>query len=140
MAIPYKVQPKKNPTTKEVKYYAQKAPSAAQVRELDDIAELIEVQSAVSRADVKSVLDSVERNVIASLRDGYSVRFGDLGAFHLTLCSTGEEKAEAVTAANIKRISVRYTPSPRIYRELSVRGGGVSFYRVSDKKQPSAGE
>lgn len=112
--IKYSIQPKKNYLSekREVKFYPQAAPSTPLM--LEQIAERIEKRSSVSSSDVKAVLDALQTEVIYALRNGYSVRLGDLGSFRLTIRANGAESAEEAKrqgASLIKAANVQFTKS-----------------------------
>lgn len=128
MAIKYKVIERQNAITKQVQYYAQTAP--VEPMTLDDIVEGIEKTSTVSSADIKAVLDALQFEVIRALKQGQSVRLGDLGSFRPTITSTATLTAEAFTPANIKGVRVQFRPSGRMAQELKL--DRVSVRQVTD--------
>lgn len=118
--IKYVIRAKKNPITKEVKYYPQMAPSTPVT--LAQIVKRIEKRSTVSSADVKAVLDALQYEVIDALQNGNSVRLGDLGSFRLSIKADGSDtSAEArSTGANaIKAVNVQFTKSTAMREALS---------------------
>ena len=118
--INLEVKSKKNFKLDKKQYYPQVAPATPIT--LSDVAEQIEKQSTVSLADIKGVLDALQEVTLEAIRDGYSVRLGDLGSFRPTLrAAQTRENAEDVTAADIKDVRVRYTPSVALTRRLQLR-------------------
>ena len=114
------IKGKKNFKLDKKQYYPQVAPATP--IGLNDIAEQIEKQSTVSLADIKGVLDALQEVTLEAIRDGYSVRLGDLGSFRPTLrAAQTRETAEDVTATDIKDVRVRYTPSVALTRRLQLR-------------------
>ena len=114
------IKGKKNFKLDKKQYYPQVAPATP--IGLNDIAEQIEKQSTVSLADIKGVLDALQDVTLEAIRDGYSVRLGDLGSFRPTLrAAQTRETAEDVTATDIKDVRVRYTPSVALTRRLQLR-------------------
>lgn len=136
MAIAYKIQPKKNPTTKVVKYYAQKAISP--FVDIEQVAARIEKESTVSEADIKAVLSALQGIVIDELQRGNSVRLGDLGLFHTTITSIGEDEAKNVTADSIRRVKVQFSKSSRMNKAM--QRSSLQFARVGEDKQQPSGE
>ena len=114
---------KKNFQTKTTLYYAQIAPTLPMG--LKEVIEQIERECTVAAPDVLAVLNALEHVVIQGLRNGHSVRLGDLGSFRPTLISEGMATEEEITAGNIKRVRCRFTPSSTINRQLSI--ANVSF-------------
>ena len=114
------IKGKKNFKLDKKQYYPQVAPATP--IGLNDIAEQIEKQSTVSLADIKGVLDALQEVTLEAIKDGYSVRLGDLGSFRPTLrAAQTRETAEDVTATDIKDVRVRYTPSVALTRRLQLR-------------------
>ena len=114
------IKGKKNFKLDKKQYYPQVAPATPIT--LSDVAEQIEKQSTVSLADIKGVLDALQEVTLEAIRDGYSVRLGDLGSFRPTLrAAQTRETAEDVTATDIKDVRVRYTPSVALTRRLQLR-------------------
>lgn len=110
--IKYVIRAKKNPLTKEVKFYPQMAPTTLVT--LAQVIKRVEKHSTVSSVDVKAVLDALQYEVIDALQNGNPVRLGDLGSFRLSIKVGGyETSAEAKKAgANaIKAVNVQFTKS-----------------------------
>ena len=90
--IKYNVIPRKNPINKEVKYYAQMAPVNPVT--LNDVAEAIASNCTVTLHDCKAVLSALQEQIALNLRNGNSVRLGDLGSFHPVMKSSGALSAD----------------------------------------------
>ena len=90
--IPFIAKAKKNPITKEVKYYAQVAP--VDHVELLSITSSISEKCTVTEHDVKAVLSALQMSIAKHITDGNSVRFGDLGSFRLTIKGTPADTKE----------------------------------------------
>ena len=133
--LTYHVVRRKHFKTGKLLYYPQLVTPVA-----DDhmhIIERIEKKCTLASADVKAVVDALEVEIIDSLRQGRSVRLGDLGSFRPTLrCAAGVTEAMLVGVGQIKRVHVVFHPSSRIRRALSVKDHAVSFVQ-RDKKKPS---
>ena len=133
--LTYHVVRRKHFKTGKLLYYPQLVTPVA-----DDhmhIIERIEKKCTLASADVKAVVDALEVEIIDSLRQGRSVRLGDLGSFRPTLrCAAGGTEATLVGVGQIKRVHVVFHPSSRIRRALSVKDHAVSFVQ-RDKKKPS---
>lgn len=124
----YRVVAKKNPVTKEVKYYAQLAPVTP--IGLDNLAETISKQCTVTIHDVKAVISALEEHILRIVTDGKSVRLGDLGSFHPTLCSTGVDVPDELTADKIHRVRVRFRCSAGMRNGLLPSSSAISFRRI----------
>ena len=83
--INFDVIQRRNPKDGTVKFYSQVYTS--EYMTLDDIAENISRECTVTVHDIKAVLSALEEQIIIALQAGRSVRFGDLGSFHVTLKS-----------------------------------------------------
>lgn len=128
--ISYVVRAKKNPVTQVVKYYPQVAP--VKPLHLDDIAEKISAQCTVTEHDVKAVLSALQEQILIALREGNSVRLGDLGSFRLTIKGKACNTKEEVTVDAIERLRVRYTMSARLSATLVKGQRGVRFGMPSE--------
>lgn len=128
--IKYNVVAKVNPQTKAVKFYAQAA--SPDTVTLDDIADRIEKRSTASSADVKAVFDALVYELTQSLKEGHSVKLGDLGTYSCTLRSEGAETADAFTADKIQSVHVRWTLPAKLKSALDVKKGSVTFKKASN--------
>ena len=96
----------------------------------DDIAN----ESTMTKHDLKAGVSALEAQLIKYLKEGYSVRLGDLGSFHLTCKSKGAATADLVTAKNILRIHVKFTPSAQMETAMKVDSNpDVKFLMPSNK-------
>ena len=127
--IPYIVKAKKNPITKEVKYYAQIAP-VNYVR-LENITKKISEKCTVTEHDVKAVLSALQMCVLKHITDGNTVRLGDLGSFRATLKGKPSDTKEDVKVSNIERVRVRYTMSARLSQVFGNKGM-LQFEKVGE--------
>ena len=60
---------------------------------------------------VRACLDALEWAIVDAMKDGKSVRLGDLGSFRPTITADGTTELEKCNASLIKRVRVRFTPS-----------------------------
>ena len=131
--LTYHIVRRKHFKTGKLLYYPQLVTPVA-----DDhmhIIERIEKKCTLASADVKAVVDALEVEIIDSLRQGRSVRLGDLGSFRPTLrCSAGVDGPDQAGVGQIKRVHVVFHPSSRIRRALSVKDHAVSFVQRDKKK------
>lgn len=137
--IKYIIQPKRDIRANKIKYYAQIA--RVNPVDLSEVASQIEAQSTVSAADVKGVLDQLQTVIQEQLRNGRSIRLGDLGSFRPTLSSRPSSTAEEVSASNIKKVNVIYTPSGAMQRAMKagMQAGGFKFQLVKQEEKPEEG-
>ena len=128
--IKYLLISRKNPITKEYAYHASAIPVTPV--KLDEIAENISATCTVNSADVKAVLDALQTQVIKCLRNGQSVRLGDLGSFHARIsCKSAatEEAFDENPNDYLRGVLVRFTPSSKMRWELSTKNPKVSLVR-----------
>ena len=124
--IKYFLISRKNPITKEYAYHAN-AIGVTPIK-LDELAEDISGSCTVTKHDVKAVISVLEEKIIKALRNGQSVRLGDLGSFHARISS----KAAATTddfeqSEHIRGLLVRFTPSSKMRHELSLKNPAVQL-------------
>ena len=131
--IKYNVIPRKNPINKEVKYYAQMAPVNPMT--LNDVAEIISNQSTVTLHDCKAVLSALQEQIALQLRNGNSVRLGDLGSFHPVVKSSGALSADEFSTAHIKGLKVCFNMSSQMRYMLSKQNPAVKFEVVKPEEQ-----
>lgn len=111
MAVKFKVVQKVNPIKKDdpAKYYAQAEVSGDVT--LETLARRIAKASMATRGDVLGVITSLVDEIIESLEEGNSIKLGDLGRMRVSLSSSGMEKADEVSARNIRKGKIIFTPS-----------------------------
>lgn len=126
--IKYNVVPRKNPITKEVQYYAQALPPT-QVT-FEQLCEEISHSATATSADAQAVLTEALVHLMAHLREGQSVSFGQMGSFHVTLQSAGSATADAFKTENIKRVMVRWTRPTKLRKALTPGNGVLKFQRA----------
>lgn len=128
MSIKFKAIARKSPVDKSVSYYP--TTESPEPMKLPALVESIEKITALSSADVKSCLDALEYEILRNLREGKSVRFGDLGSFRVGIQGEGAPTADEVQADKIKNLRVIFTPSSKLEKSIEVGAAGISFERV----------
>lgn len=91
---------------------------------LAQIVKQIEKRSTVSSADVKAVLDALQYEVIEALKNGNTVRLGDIGSFRLTIKAEGVAtaiEAKIKGAKLIKQVNVQFTKSTAMRDSFDIR-------------------
>ncbi len=136
--INFDVIQRRNPKDGTVKFYSQVYTS--EYMTLDDIAENISRECTVTVHDIKAVLSALEEQIIIALQAGRSVRFGDLGSFHVTLKSKGTDTKEEFTTANIERVMVRFVRSSKMRSDLMIGHKNVKFKAVGNSGDTQTGE
>lgn len=96
----------------------------------DQLFERMSAESTVTEHDVKAVLSSLQANILGSLREGRSVRLGDLGSFHLVLHCDATDSPADFDNRRIRRAVLRFVPSVRLRRLLAVDHPLMQFSRT----------
>jgi len=91
------------------KFYAQaKASGEVTLKKLSK--EIAEGSTTVSDTDVLAVLNDLTKMLTRHLSEGRIVRFGDFGAFQITVSSTGAETESKFNASLIDKVKVIFRP------------------------------
>jgi len=109
--ITYTIVPKGNPSKPDEpkKFYAQaKASGELTFRKLSK--EIAEGSTTVSDTDVLAVLNDLTKILKRHLDNGEIVRFGDFGAFQVSLSSSGAESESKFNASMIRSAKVNFRP------------------------------
>ena len=114
--IHYKVQEKKSPRTGTSKYYVQIAPTVPVTRSA--IISQIEKITSLSSSDVKACLDALEYCITEAMKEGKSVRLGDLGSFRPAISSFGTSERDKANSNLIRFVRVRFTMSGQMGLDL----------------------
>lgn len=128
---------KKNAQTGQIEqkrvYFARLVPVTPV--KLAEFAEGISRECTVTPADIKAVLAAMEQRLVQYLRNGNSIRLGDLGSFRVTLSSGSVENAEEFSTANITGVNVRFHVSPKLKYELSLKHPYTALSRSDEAEQ-----
>ncbi|WP_321332305.1 HU family DNA-binding protein [uncultured Bacteroides sp.] len=126
-SVMYSVVERKNPSIKDapVKYYAQ-AQSSGDV-DSDEMAERIEKNCTVTRADVTAVLTALEDTISEGLQKGEIVRLGKLGSFQIGLNGKGADTEKEFSVSLIKQAKINFRPGTALSKILP----GLSYSKVS---------
>ena len=119
MAVKYTVNEKGNPLNPDQpkKWYAN-AKSTGDVT-LRALGKEIAARSTVSPADTQAVLVALTEVLVEHLADGKIVRFGDFGAFQVSVGSEGAETEAEFNASMIKTKKVAFRPGIDIKEMLN---------------------
>ena len=77
---------------------------------LKELSKEVSNKCTVHSADVSAVLIATVETMLAALRDGKQVDFGELGKFRLQITSKGAITAEDFTADNITGVTIQFIP------------------------------
>jgi predicted histone-like DNA-binding protein len=125
--IYYNVNKRKNPQTGSEKFYG--TVNVQSSVDLETISEEIAYSTTATEADVKAVLSSLQKYVIEHLKNGQSVRLGDLCSIRPTMTSTGVADKDSFNANCVKKVRARFNASKRMKNALAV--DNLSFKNVN---------
>ena len=131
--LKYRIVPRKNPQTKEVKFYAQLEHVTPMT--LDALAKDISDSCTLTLHDVKAVISALEEHISKALRYGKSVRLRDLGSFYPTLSSDGVENEKDFKSTLIKSVNVVFRKSAKMMYGFNVENPEIKFMRVGDEDE-----
>lgn len=83
------------------------------------ISEELSDASTLNSVDIRAVLFGLEKSLLKYLQEGYTVKFGDLGTFRPSMSGTAAEKAEELTASNVSKVRIVFSPSPILKRTVA---------------------
>lgn len=121
-----RMSPKKDETTGDHLLCAAAArPGRVSKR---DVIEHIEKHCTVTGADAKGALDALEYQIGEALKNGRSVRLGDLGSFRPVVKNAQPltEDPTLLSGADVRCVAVRFTPSTKLRNALK-KGNGIEF-------------
>lgn len=119
MSVFYKVVQRRNPQklNESGKFYAKNILMGEVT--IDKLTERISRTTTAARGDIHLVIISLVDEIIDSLENGQTVRLGELGSMRLSVSSTGEEDAGEVTANNIRKSRVIFTPGMNVKNRIN---------------------
>ncbi|MPQ46199.1 DNA-binding protein [Marinifilum sp. N1E240] len=123
MSIDYKVMEKGQPGVVGggvKKFYAQIVNGKEAT--IDEIVDDIEKFSALSEADIRGVIIALENEIQNKLAQGRIVRLEKIGSLYPSISSKGEDTADKVSAASIKKVGVNYRAGTRILKSIKDAG------------------
>lgn len=124
--IKYNVIPRKDPLTKEIKYYASKV-SAPRIL-TEELFSYMAQNSQIPRAQVPIALNAILKSIQTLCLNGHSIQIPQLGSFRAIIKGKGYENKQDFTAKDIKSVYIRFRPAA-FFDDLS--RVGISFERTS---------
>ena len=94
----------------------------------------VSTKSTVHAADVYAVLIATTESMLAALKAGKQVDFGELGKFRLQITSKGAITAEDFTADNITGVTIQFIPG----EDLKGIFQGMEFNLVASRAAQAA--
>lgn len=106
-------------------FYLRQKPKTCGTVDIDVLAAAIQKNCAMTKGDVKHVIEALVEEVQANLANGDKVKLNQLGTFHMTFCCPGVETSEKCTVRNISKVNIRFTPD----KELKLVNGSTAVTR-----------
>ena len=108
---------KQNPLNRdEEKFYL--IPEYAGELTLSELAEALSDACTLNVADITAVLEALTRRLPWYLENGFIIQLGSMGRLKLSISSRGQEEVEKLTASDVLKTRVIFTPSIDIKRDL----------------------
>ena len=95
-------------------YYLRQVPLTCGKVDIDVLAAAIEKNCAMTKGDVKHVIEALVEEVQANLANGNKVKLNKFGTFHMTFCCPGTEASDKCTVRNISRVNIRFVPDKEL--------------------------
>lgn len=136
MSLKWTLRQWNNPTDKDApkKFYA--CPVWDDEVDKQKLAEKTAKPISQMPSEVTAVLDSVFDLIPDLLMDGDIINLGRLGKLKLTFSSDGKDKAEDVSASDIKNVRIIFRPSVEFKQKIA----GVSITKYEPKVSASEKE
>ncbi len=100
------------------------------------LCELISNRSAMSSADVKAILDSLNWAMGLELRSGNIVQVGEFGNFRLSISTKGASTEDKFSATNIKKARIVFFPGSSLRWSNFLTTFEEDDVKVVEKKEP----
>jgi DNA-binding protein, histone-like, putative len=84
-----------------------------------EVAKQMSDETTLNPKEAEMALAQLEKILIRMLLDGKSVQLGDWGSFNLKCNSTPSATRKEVTAANIKKLNIRFTPGKTLKEAIA---------------------
>lgn len=130
MALNYSIMMLGNPQNKSEE---KKAYAKAQINgklTLKELSHEVASKCTVHRADVSAVLIATVESMLAGLKAGKQVDFGELGQFRLQISSKGALSAKQFSSDNIRGVSIQFVPGEDLQNIFE----GMEFNLVASRE------
>ena len=134
MALNYSIAMLPNPKDKDAD---PKAYAKAQINgelSLKELSQEVSNKCTVHRADVSAVLIATVETMLAALKAGKQVDFGELGKFRLQITSKGALTADDFDSTYITGVNIQYVPG----EDLQGIFAGMTFNLVASRSAQAA--
>ena len=106
-------------------YYLRQKPKTCGTVDIDVLAASIQKNCAMTKGDVKHVIEALVEEIQVNLANGDKVKLNQLGTLHMTFRCPGVEKSEDCTVRNISKVNIRFVPD----KELKLVNGSTAATR-----------
>ena len=106
-------------------YYLRQKPKTCGTVDIDVLAASIQKNCAMTKGDVKHVIEALVEEIQANLANSDKVKLNQLGTLHMTFRCPGVEKSEDCTVRNISKVNIRFVPD----KELKLVNGSTAATR-----------
>jgi predicted histone-like DNA-binding protein len=119
MAIFFNKVERSNPQDREApKKWYPSLKTVAQVQQRE-VAKEVADETTLNPKEAEMALEQLQKVLIRNLLASNSVQLGDWGSFSLTCSGAPADSREAVTAAHIKGLNIRFTPGKTLKNALA---------------------
>ena len=91
-------------------FYLRQKPKTCGTVDIDTLAASIQKNCAMTKGDVKHVIEAMVGEMQMNLANGDKVKLNEFGTFHMTFRCPGMEKSEDCTVRNISKVNIRFVP------------------------------
>ena len=106
-------------------YYLRQKPKTCGTVDIDVLAASIQKNCAMTKGDVKHVIEALVEEIQGNLANGDKVKLNQLGTFHMTFRCPGMEASDKCTVRNISKVNIRFIPD----KELKLVNGSTAVTR-----------
>ncbi len=108
-----------------VMFYLRQKPKTCGTVDVDVLAASIQKNCAMTKGDVKHVIEALVEEIQGNLANGDKVKLNQLGTFHMTFRCPGVETSDKCTVRNINKVNIRFSPD----KELKLVNGSTAATR-----------
>lgn len=91
-------------------FYLRQKPKTCGTVDVDVLAASIQRNCAMTKGDVKHVIEALVEEIQANLVNGDKVKLNQFGTFHMTFCCPGVGVSDKCTVRNIGKVNIRFVP------------------------------
>lgn len=95
-------------------FYLRQKPKTCGTVDIDVLAASIQKNCAMTKGDVKHVIEALVEEIQTNLANGDKVKLNQLGTFHMTFCCPGVETSDKCTVRNITKVNIRFVPDKEL--------------------------